>query len=176
MFLLYLLCCRWLYDVLLHSYTYCGEQRGWNAGSYPCYNHPKLCINPKPWNPKTLNPQPSYQRAPSFPSLSSFGVQLVCGWLSKLGPLFGSLLNYGTYYLGYPKRDLNFDNYAYVHAPLGIQNIGFSILIEFMTLQSAQCGIQSCGCWACLSWHNSKALRSPQLSTGSHVNSKLGRV
>ena len=27
-----------------------------------------------------------------------------CLWLSKLGSLFGSLLLYGTYYLGYPKR------------------------------------------------------------------------
>ena len=33
------------------------------------------------------------------------------GWLPKLWSLFGSLLQYGTYYLGYTKRELNFDNY-----------------------------------------------------------------
>ena len=33
------------------------------------------------------------------------------GWLSKLCSLVGSLLQYGTYYLGYPKRDFNFENY-----------------------------------------------------------------
>ena len=32
-----------------------------------------------------------------------------CGWLSKLGSLFGSLIEYGTDYLGYPKRDPNTD-------------------------------------------------------------------
>ena len=32
-------------------------------------------------------------------------------WLSKLWSLFGSLLEYGTYYLGYSERDHNFDNY-----------------------------------------------------------------
>ena len=32
------------------------------------------------------------------------------GWLSKLWSLFGSLLFYGTYYFGYPKRGHNFDN------------------------------------------------------------------
>ena len=37
----------------------------------------------------------------------------VYGWLSKLGSLFGSLLLYGTYYLGYPTRDPNFDNHPY---------------------------------------------------------------
>ena len=35
------------------------------------------------------------------------------GWLSKLWSLFGSLIYYGTYYLGYPKRDPNFDNYLF---------------------------------------------------------------
>ena len=35
----------------------------------------------------------------------------VYGWLSKLWSLFGSLLEYGTYYLGYPKKDPNFHNY-----------------------------------------------------------------
>ena len=33
------------------------------------------------------------------------------GWLSTLWPFFGSLLECGTSYLGYPKRDHNFDNY-----------------------------------------------------------------
>ena len=32
----------------------------------------------------------------------------------KIMVLFGSLLKYGTYYLGYPKRDLNFDNHPCV--------------------------------------------------------------
>ena len=32
------------------------------------------------------------------------------GWLSKLWSLFGSLIYCGTYYSGYPKRNLNFDN------------------------------------------------------------------
>ena len=37
------------------------------------------------------------------------------GWLSKLWPLFGFLLlEFGTYYVGYPKREPNFDNH-----PLG---------------------------------------------------------
>ena len=31
----------------------------------------------------------------------------------KLGCLSGSLLYYGTYYLGYPKGDPNFDNHPY---------------------------------------------------------------
>ena len=53
------------------------------------------------------------------------------GLLSKLWSLFGSLLLYGTYYLGYPKRDHNFDNYpvrvlitqlvSYLLSPLGLQ-------------------------------------------------------
>ena len=30
---------------------------------------------------------------------------------SKLWSVFGSLLQYGTHYSGYPKRDLNFDTY-----------------------------------------------------------------
>ena len=34
-----------------------------------------------------------------------------CGWLSKLGSLIGSLFSYGTYYLGYPTKDHNFDNH-----------------------------------------------------------------
>ena len=33
--------------------------------------------------------------------------------LSKLGPLLGSLIQHGTYDLGYPRRDLNFDNHPY---------------------------------------------------------------
>ena len=33
------------------------------------------------------------------------------GWLSKLWSLFGSLLKYGTEYLGYLERDPNFDNH-----------------------------------------------------------------
>ena len=32
------------------------------------------------------------------------------GSCHKLWSLFGSLVQYGTYYLGYPKRDPNFDN------------------------------------------------------------------
>ena len=36
------------------------------------------------------------------------------GWLSKLWSLFGSLLQYGAYYLGYPKRGHNFDNYPHL--------------------------------------------------------------
>ena len=32
----------------------------------------------------------------------------------KLGCLSGSLLYYGTYYLGYPKGDPNFDNHPYL--------------------------------------------------------------
>ena len=37
------------------------------------------------------------------------------GWLSKLWSHFGSLLSYGTEYeyLGYPKRDPNFDNHSF---------------------------------------------------------------
>ena len=31
----------------------------------------------------------------------------------KLRSLFGSLIEYGTYYLGYPKVDPNFDNYPF---------------------------------------------------------------
>ena len=27
------------------------------------------------------------------------------------GPFLGSLIKYGTYYLGYPRRDHNFDNH-----------------------------------------------------------------
>ena len=34
-------------------------------------------------------------------------LQLLYVWLSKLWSLFGSLLSYGTYYLGYPKRNPN---------------------------------------------------------------------
>ena len=44
------------------------------------------------------------------------GVFKIYGWLSKLWSLFGSLIYYGTYYLGYPKRDPNFDNYPYAQA------------------------------------------------------------
>ena len=36
------------------------------------------------------------------------------GWLSKLWSLFGSPLQYGTKYLGYPKTDHTFDNHPYV--------------------------------------------------------------
>ena len=35
------------------------------------------------------------------------------GWLSKSWCLFASLLYYGTYYLGYPKRDHNHDNHLH---------------------------------------------------------------
>ena len=35
------------------------------------------------------------------------------GWLSKLWSLFGSLVQYGTYYLEYPKRNPNFDYHPY---------------------------------------------------------------
>ena len=36
------------------------------------------------------------------------------GWLSIIfGPFFGSLIEYGTYHLRYPKKDPNFDNYPY---------------------------------------------------------------
>ena len=38
----------------------------------------------------------------------------VFGWLSKLWSLFGSLLYYGTYYLGSPKRDHNFDIHPFI--------------------------------------------------------------
>ena len=35
-----------------------------------------------------------------------------CIWVVvKIKVPFGSLIQYGTYYLGYPKRDPNFDNY-----------------------------------------------------------------
>ena len=37
-------------------------------------------------------------------------------WLSILWSLFGSLLQYGTYYLGCRKRGHNFDNYPIVSA------------------------------------------------------------
>ena len=33
------------------------------------------------------------------------------GWFSKLLSLLGPLMNYGTFYVGCPKRDPNFDNY-----------------------------------------------------------------
>ena len=47
-----------------------------------------------------------------FSKLShTIAVLATCGWLSKLWSLLGSLVKYGTYYLGYPKRDFNFDNY-----------------------------------------------------------------
>ena len=39
----------------------------------------------------------------------------IYGWLSKLWSLFGSLKKYGTYYLGYPKRDHNFDNHPSIY-------------------------------------------------------------
>ena len=52
-------------------------------------------------------------RSPEFRKLP-YGISLlIYGWLSKLWSLLGSLLKYGTYYLGYPKRYLNFDNYPY---------------------------------------------------------------
>ena len=53
----------------------------------------------------------------------------IYGWLSRWWSVFGSLIYYGTYYSGYPKKDPNFDNYPYVycihkwfvliHTPLG---------------------------------------------------------
>ena len=42
------------------------------------------------------------------------------GGCQNYGPFFGSLLQYGTYYLGYPKRDSDFDNYPYVYVYLYI--------------------------------------------------------
>ena len=47
----------------------------------------------------------------------------IYGRLSKLWSLFGSLLEYGTYYLGYPKRDQIFDNHPYIHIYLYITYI-----------------------------------------------------
>ena len=44
------------------------------------------------------------------------GVSTAYEWLSKLWSLFGSLLQYGTYHLGYPKRDRNFDKHPYVYS------------------------------------------------------------
>ena len=41
-------------------------------------------------------------------------LQLLYVWLSKLWSLFGSLLSYGTYYLGYPKRDPNSDSHPHI--------------------------------------------------------------
>ena len=46
-------------------------------------------------------------------ALPGLKVELHFGWLSKLWSAFGSLIYYGTYYLGYPKRDPNFDNYPF---------------------------------------------------------------
>ena len=51
------------------------------------------------------NPEPEGAR--------SFQINLY-GWLSQLWLLFGSLVQYGTYYSGYPKRDHNFDNHLYI--------------------------------------------------------------
>ena len=47
----------------------------------------------------------------AFGQKAKEGPPKLCGWLFKLWSLFASLLQYGTYYLGYPKRHLNFDNY-----------------------------------------------------------------
>ena len=47
------------------------------------------------------------------------------GWLSKLWSLFGPLLSYGTYYLGYPKRDLDFDNCPLGGGGVGVRAAGF---------------------------------------------------
>ena len=49
-------------------------------------------------------------------SSGEHAIQVAYGWLSKLWSLLGSLLSYGTYYFGYPKRDHNFDNYPYMYA------------------------------------------------------------
>ena len=38
------------------------------------------------------------------------------GRLSKLGSFFVFPLQYSTYYLGYPKRDHNCDNYPYIES------------------------------------------------------------
>ena len=37
------------------------------------------------------------------------------GGCQNYGPFFVSLIQYSTYYLGYPKRDLNFDNHPYIY-------------------------------------------------------------
>ena len=57
------------------------------------------------------------------------------GWLS-LWSLFGSLLKYGTYYLGYPKRDPNFDNYPYEGCGFGEnghKSLGFRVTMKGST-------------------------------------------
>ena len=50
------------------------------------------------------------------------------GRLSKLWSLVGSLLEYGTYYLGHPRRDPSFENHPFrvwglaIEASPGIEN------------------------------------------------------
>ena len=58
-------------------------------------------LNPKPLNPKALNPKPLSAMALRRASGSIEAIKLV---VAKLWSLFGSLLLYGTYYLGYPKK------------------------------------------------------------------------
>ena len=52
------------------------------------------------------------------------------GGCQNYGPFVGSLLYYGTYYLGYPKRHHNFDNHPMCSLPKASESQAMGLEVE----------------------------------------------